>query len=129
MLEKHASELYQLIAPIAGNNWNKIVLHGNVEPGSYQFDLYYRRETDAKFIKCYDEIPFVQMLPVLEKMNKICRQAQKELEQQMKENKMPQEMWTGFTFVLTTDGNFVVHYEYGNRPAGLSKEWHEAYLK
>ena len=128
MLENHAMELYQLMAPTVGDPWNKIVLHGSVKATGFQFDFYFRREAEGKFIKCYDEKPFEELVQYFMKMAKVCRSAQAETRELYEKEKIDSEIWTGFTFVLTSDGDFNIVYEYGEWQAGLSQKWHDKYL-
>lgn len=126
MLEKHAQELYKLMAPIVGKPWVRIVLHGAVSASSYQFDFYFRRRAGEGYLKCYDVAPLDALIPVFAGMARICRGAQSEL------RKSPEgasgDVWSGFTFVLTNDGDFRIHYEYGEQAAALDSAWRERYL-
>ena len=129
MLENHAMELFQLMVPTVGDPWNEIVLHGTVEATWFQFDIYFRREPEGKFIKCYDVKPFDELLPSFMKMAKLCRIAQKETREHFENEKIDSEVWTGFTFVLTREGDFNITYEYGEWQVGLNQEWHDKYLR
>lgn len=130
MLEMHAAKLYQLMRPIVGAPWDKIVLHGEVTPEAYQFDIFFRRGKGEKYINFMDVTTFNQRMPISEGLAQVCYAAQEEARRKEEEERIQlfKEMWTGFNFVLTADGDFTIDYEYGEHEPFLSKEWRGKYL-
>lgn len=128
MLEHHAAELYQLMAPIVGAPWTRIVLHGDVRSDSYQFDFYFQRKARTPYEKCFDAAPLEKLLPVFGQMARICRGAQESLRRSNRESKREIPLWTGFTLVITPDERFAIHYEYSEELSIPGAEWQKTYL-
>ena len=132
MVERYASEIYGVLAGVLPEDWERVVLYGQVKGGFSHFDCYFRSEGGQDYVRLNDLVRAGSMTrPQLQQLNTqlylICAQAQKEIEKDLR-------VWSEFTFVLSGDGSFTVDYGYPKEDAedaftpGVTQAWTARYL-
>ena len=126
MLEKYAGSIYQLLAPVVPQGWEKLALLGKVTDTSYEFVYYVRCKDEDQYQQCFamareGKVSRRQILDAFGKLFDICRKARAEIEP-------GQKVWTNFTFLLNNDGDFSIDFGHGDYKAGVSDEWEAKYL-
>lgn len=126
MLEQYAMDIYQQLAPMLPEDWEKVVMLGKIKPSTYDITFYVKSE-GRSYLQCYAMVDqgliAKQVLrDTIRSIFDICRKSQNEMEK-------GQEIWKSFTFQLDNEGNFSIDYDYEEFDVGVSSEWKEKYLK
>ncbi|MGM7700576.1 immunity protein YezG family protein [Pseudalkalibacillus sp. Hm43] len=121
MQTKEMEQIYQLIVDnileIIPEDWQHILLHGQIDEDHGQIFFYYMPEDREEYIYSLDikdkfniDESFFELksYEIYESFNK--------LQDEFKNN--AQELWTHVTFVLKNDGTFKIDYEYRNNSRG-----------
>ena len=122
MNEKVYQAIFNTIAPLLPESWDKIVVYLEYGEDSYSFSFFY--SNGKKYIKCFD-IPNVSEEALFASFKKIDQVVTPE------RNKIKGNPWSNMTMIIDSNGNMHTDFDYTDLSAGTyqyKKAWKKKYL-
>ena len=122
MNEKVYQAIFNTIAPLLPEFWDKLVVYLEYGEDSYSFSFFY--SDGKKYIKCFD-IPGVPEEALFTSFKKIDQVVTPE------RNKIKGDLWSNMTMIVDSDGNMHTDFDYTDLTFGAyqyKKAWKKKYL-
>ena len=129
MLEQRLHDFQEIINTLFGDDWDKVVLGGQVFPDGYQIAMYIQRASDDVLQQCSQMVKqgvlsATTYSAAKQTIAQICR------EEQRNNQLHPEERWTGFTLVIQGK-HFSLDYTYNSHMDLLyfGTAWKKKYIQ
>lgn len=122
MNEKVYQTIFNTIAPLLPESWDKLVVYLEYGEDSYSFSFFY--SDGKKYIKCFD-IPGISEEALFAAFKKIDQVVLPE------RNKTNADLWSNMTMIVDADGNEHTDFDYTDLSSGTyqyKKSWKKKYL-
>lgn len=122
MNEKVYQTIFNTIAPLLPESWDKLVVYLEYGEDSYSFSFFY--SDGKKYIKCFD-IPDISEEALFAAFKKIDQVVLPE------RNKTNADLWSNMTMIVDADGNEHTDFDYTDLSSGTyqyKKSWKKKYL-
>ncbi len=122
MNEKVYQTVFNTIAPLLPEDWDKLVVYLEYGEDSYSFSFFY--SDGKKYVKCFD-IPTISEETLFSAFKKIDQIVTHE------RDKIKGELWSNMTMVIDSDGNMHTDFDYTDLSSGTyqyKKAWKKKYL-